>query len=202
MFAAAVNFAAVLLSLVSGAIASSANLVERQSTAYVVNGDFSEPLLGTWEVIPEGAVNDGIVTRTKNHRNTVVPFSVPGDCSVDSVPSYELPGTIANVKPGYRYRVSWDYLFSEHWQYAFWRFSAQPTGGHGLRGLDYTRTVKKNEWYTFTGGFKIKADRPKVLNPTNVTLIIGYWKCSSVGPNGFSGDVPIDNVRVRESSPV
>lgn len=74
----------------------------------------------------------------------------------------------------------------------------QPKGGHGLRGLEYKRMVKKKDFYTFSGSFDINSlrDRPRVSNPTNVTLHIRYPICN-FGPD-FAGYIQIDNVRIEQ----
>ena len=134
----------------------------------------------------------------KFNGSDVVKFSDPEVCSdaPDGRVDYSLVGTLVNITPGHYYKVSWDYLLTEHWDHVRWKFgfvSLQPKGGHSLKGLDYKRIVKKNTWYTFSGNFHLKADRPRVPVPTNATLHLTYSKCFW---GGYPGDVLVDNVQV------
>jgi hypothetical protein len=63
--------------------------------------------------------------------------------------------------------------------------------------VEYQRIVKKNEWYTFSGQFHISSGRgrPRVSNPTNITLHLAYSNCWF--GDHFPGYVQIDNVRVE-----
>ena len=154
------------------------------------------------EVESDMSSSTGAISRIKFRGNDVVKFSDPTNCTdaPDGRIDYYIVGILANIIPGNYYQVSWDYLYTEHWDHVSWKFSyvrLQPKGGRSIRGHDYKHVAKKNEWYTFKGAFKIKAERPKVPVPTNVTLHLAYSKCANLG---FPGDVLVDNVQVSPLS--
>ncbi len=109
---------------------------------------------------------------------------------------------LSTLSLGIYHDVAWDYRLSEHWDSIYWRFPGavhvEPRGGHSLKG-SYSRIVKKNQWYTYRSRFRLNPSRPKLPNPTNVTLVVAYRKCDYCGGNGLQGDVQIDNVRVHLS---
>jgi hypothetical protein len=63
----------------------------------------------------------GTIERTRNHGNPVVQINAV-ECKKNENAYAGIAGILADVSKGPRYKVSWDYLFSEHKDDVRWRY--------------------------------------------------------------------------------
>lgn len=133
--------------------AESSGLNERAAAPYVINGDFSKPLQGTWSY---STANTEPANPFHRVGQVLQIEGYDGDCGAgdESTHRVDFDGTINGLQPGKTYLFKYDYMFLEDTTYQFWNliyFS------HAQKfGPKYTKKCKANTWYTFSVQVSVK----------------------------------------------
>lgn len=184
--------AAISTGIKAEPISEDGEILARQSNAaYFLNGDFSAPLKGTWNIIISGNPPPNFVSRVKNNGNYVLQVKGLESCDEEHAAGSYLQGTIVDVVGGQTYSVTFDYKFSAKTKFTK-GIGFYVTHGRTSSNM-WTKNAKANQWYTFSLRDVVGEGRSG-----NQTFSVNYINC----PNGHGEDyafptVQFDNFHVQ-----
>ena len=197
------SFISVLLSIVLTATgAPNPKLAPRQSSPYIIDGDFSQPVGKTWQLFTAGSSSSVMkAPRVRYEGNYIVSYS-PQCSQSPGTTSVLLRGNSAmkNVKNDTPYIFSFDYLYTEKQDFAnfdlvTYEYTCKDPTTDCPRYTQFkfkpAKYQKENlqggQWYTFSGAFELHNAKP------TLTVRVQFQSC---GDYFRSGSINLDNFRI------